>query len=154
MLGRVVVEGQQFFKVVGDLGGGLRPLGAAQLVEGADGSAGVVLALGVPDLGQGLLRPRVRGLRQTPRARLRSCGTTPGGLTSRRSSVLTQPGLQVFAVNDPKQEPLGIEQVVPDPVVPDPQAAETISLGRIAIFTGSRPWRGSRSRGSTRGRGR
>jgi hypothetical protein len=47
---------------------------------------------------------------------------------SRRSSVLTQPGLQVFAVNDPKheQDTLGIEQVVRDPVVPDPQAAEGI----------------------------
>ena len=53
---------------------------------------------------------------------------TPGGLASRRSSVLTQPGLQVFAVNDPKheQDTLGIEQVVRDPVVPDPQAAEGI----------------------------
>jgi len=28
VLGRVVVEGQQFFHVVGDLGGGLGPLGA------------------------------------------------------------------------------------------------------------------------------
>jgi hypothetical protein len=49
-------------------------------------------------------------------------------LASRRSSVLTQPGLQVFAVNDPKheQDTLGIEQVVREPVVPDPQAAEGI----------------------------
>ena len=34
--------------------------------EGLDGRAGVVLVLGVPDLGQGLLRARVRGLRQRP----------------------------------------------------------------------------------------
>jgi hypothetical protein len=49
-------------------------------------------------------------------------------LASRRRSVLTQPGLQVFAVNDPKheQDTLGIEQVVREPVVPDPQAAEGI----------------------------
>ncbi len=49
-------------------------------------------------------------------------------LASRHSSVPTQPGLQVFAVNDPKheQDTLGIEQVVRDPVVPDPQAAEGI----------------------------
>jgi hypothetical protein len=45
VLGRVVVEGQQFFHVVGDLGGGLGPLGAVQLVEGADGGAGVILVL-------------------------------------------------------------------------------------------------------------
>jgi hypothetical protein len=75
VLGRVVGEGQQFFHVVGDLGGGLGPLGAVQLVEG---DAGVVLVLGVPNLGQGLLRPRVCGLRQTPRARLRFCGTNLG----------------------------------------------------------------------------
>jgi hypothetical protein len=48
VLGRVVVDGQQFFHVVGDLGGGPGPLGSVQLFEGADGVAGVVLVLGVP----------------------------------------------------------------------------------------------------------
>jgi hypothetical protein len=64
VLGRVVVERQQLLLILGDLGGGLgelRPVGGG---EGLDCLAGAVLVLGVPDLGQGLLRARVRGLRQ------------------------------------------------------------------------------------------
>jgi hypothetical protein len=41
--------------------GELRPVGRGELLHR---TAGVILVLGVPDLGQGLLRARVRGLRQ------------------------------------------------------------------------------------------
>src|SRR5206468_11747993 len=57
VLGRVVVERQQLLQVVGDLGdrrGELRAVGGG---EGLRGGAGVVGVLGVPDFGQGLLRP-------------------------------------------------------------------------------------------------
>jgi len=64
VLGGVIVERQHLVLVVGDLRGGLGEFGSVGGGEGLDGGAGVVLALGVPDLGQGLLRPWVRGLRQ------------------------------------------------------------------------------------------
>ena len=66
MLGRVVVERQQLVEIVGDLRDGLgelRPVGA---LERPGGVEGVGLVFGVPDLGEGLLRPRVRGCRQRP----------------------------------------------------------------------------------------
>ena len=64
VLDGVVVEREQLVQVLGDLRGGLRELGAVADLEGLDRGEGVVLVLGAPDLGQGLLRARVRGLRQ------------------------------------------------------------------------------------------
>jgi hypothetical protein len=58
-----VVERQQFAEVVGDLRDGFGEFGAIGQLERGDGAAGVVAVLGVPDLGQGLLRTGVRGLR-------------------------------------------------------------------------------------------
>jgi hypothetical protein len=50
-------------------------------------------------------------------------------------SVLAQPGLHVFAVNDPEheQDTLGIEQVVHDPVVPHPHAVEGICGALVGL---------------------
>src|SRR5258708_39945091 len=64
VLGGVVVEGQQHVEVVGDLGGRLGPLGAVVGGEHVGRGLGVVLVLGVPDLGQRLLRARLGGLGQ------------------------------------------------------------------------------------------
>ena len=64
VLGREVVERQQLLDVVADLGdrlGKLRTIGRLELL---DRVAGVGLVLGVPDLCERLLRPRVRRLRQ------------------------------------------------------------------------------------------
>jgi hypothetical protein len=64
VLGGVVVKGQQLVFVVGDLGDRLGELGAVGGGERRHRRPGVVFVLGVPDLGQGLLRARVRGLGQ------------------------------------------------------------------------------------------
>jgi hypothetical protein len=64
VLGGIVAEREQLAQVAGDLRGGLRELRAVGSLECAGGGQGVRLVLGVPDLRQGLLRPRVRGLRQ------------------------------------------------------------------------------------------
>jgi hypothetical protein len=56
VLGGVVVERQQLVEVVGELRdrlGKLRPVGGIERLRGVQGVAAV---LGVPDLGQGLLR--------------------------------------------------------------------------------------------------
>jgi hypothetical protein len=63
-LARVVEERQQLVLVVGDLRGCLGELGAVSTLEGLDRGPGVVLVLGAPDLGQGLLRAGVGGLGQ------------------------------------------------------------------------------------------
>jgi hypothetical protein len=66
VLGGEVVEGQQLVEVVGDLRGGfgeLRPVGGLERCRGVEGVGPV---LGVPDLGQRLLRPRMRRFRQRP----------------------------------------------------------------------------------------
>ena len=72
MLGRVVVEREQYVEVVGDLRGGLGPLGAVLGHERGGRGFGVFLVFGVPDLGEGLLRARV--------GRLRQCGKDIAGL--------------------------------------------------------------------------
>jgi hypothetical protein len=59
VLGREVVEAQQFLGVVGDLGHGLGPLGAVVAREHLDRTNSVVPVGGVADLGQGLTRPGV-----------------------------------------------------------------------------------------------
>jgi hypothetical protein len=64
VLGRVVVEGEQFVEIVDDLRDGLGELGAVGELERGDGAAGVVAVFGVPDLGQGPFRGRVGGLGQ------------------------------------------------------------------------------------------
>ena len=64
MLGGIVVEREQLLSVIGDLRGGLRELRAVGGAECPDRGEGVLLVLGAPDLGQGLLRARVRGLGQ------------------------------------------------------------------------------------------
>ena len=64
MLGGVVVERQQLVQVAGDLRGRLGELGPVGRVECPGGLPGVVFVLGAPDLGQGLLRARVRRLGQ------------------------------------------------------------------------------------------
>jgi hypothetical protein len=63
VLGGVVVERQQPLEIVGDLRNGLAELRSVGCFEAAHGIEGVLLVLGVPDLGQGLLRPRMRRLR-------------------------------------------------------------------------------------------
>jgi hypothetical protein len=60
----VVVEREQLIKIVGDLRdrlGELRPIGG---LERLHRRLGVGLVLGAPDLGQGILRPGMSGLRQ------------------------------------------------------------------------------------------
>ena len=57
VLGGVVEECEQFVEVVDDLGGGLAEFRAVSRIEGLGGVLGVSAVLGVPDLGQGLLRP-------------------------------------------------------------------------------------------------
>jgi hypothetical protein len=64
VLGREVVERQQLLDVVADLGDRLRKLRAIGRLERLDRVAGVGLVLGVPDLRERRLRPRVRRLRQ------------------------------------------------------------------------------------------
>ena len=64
VLGRVVVEREQLLQVTGDLRGCLRELRPVGSLERPGGGQGVRLILGAPDLGQGLLRARMRGLRQ------------------------------------------------------------------------------------------
>ena len=76
MLGRVVVEREQHVQVVGDLRGGLGPLGAELGGERLRRGAGVGLVLGVVDLGQRLLRaPGGPTWAARPR-RCRSCATS------------------------------------------------------------------------------
>ena len=62
MLGGVVVEGEQLLDVVGDLRDGLAELRAEQVLELLHCGQGVGAVLGVPDLGERLLRGRVRRL--------------------------------------------------------------------------------------------
>src|SRR3954470_10084283 len=62
VFGRVVVERQQLLQIVGDLRSRLGPLRAVQVRERLGRGLGVVAVFGAPDLGQGLLRARVRGL--------------------------------------------------------------------------------------------
>ena len=64
VLGREVVERQQLLDVVADLGYRLRKLRTIGRLELLDRVAGVGLVLGVPDLCERLLAPRVRRLRQ------------------------------------------------------------------------------------------
>jgi hypothetical protein len=61
VLGREVVEREQFVLIVDDLADGFGELGAVGELERGDGASGVVAVLGVPDLGQGLLRGRGGG---------------------------------------------------------------------------------------------
>jgi hypothetical protein len=58
--GGIVVEGQQFVDIVGDLGCGFGEFRAVGGVERLDRVQGMSAVLGVPDLGQRFLRPRVR----------------------------------------------------------------------------------------------
>ena len=60
MLGRVVVEGEQHVEVVGDLRRGLGPLRAVLGGERLRSLGGVLLVLGVSDLGQRGLRAWLR----------------------------------------------------------------------------------------------
>jgi hypothetical protein len=64
VLGRVVVERQQLVHVVDDFGDRLGELRAVGELERGHRAAGMRTVFGVPDLRQGPLRPRVRGLRQ------------------------------------------------------------------------------------------
>jgi hypothetical protein len=66
VLGRVVREREQLVEVVGDLRDGFGVLGAVRGLELLDHLQGVGLVLGVPDLGEVLLRTEVRGLGQRP----------------------------------------------------------------------------------------
>jgi hypothetical protein len=59
VLGGVVAERQQHVEVVGDRGGRLGPLGAVVGGEHVGRGLGVILVLGVPDLGERLLRARL-----------------------------------------------------------------------------------------------
>jgi hypothetical protein len=64
VLDGVVVEREQHIDIVGDLRdrlGELRPIGGSKRGHRLHG---VLAILGVPDLGQGLLRPRMGGFRQ------------------------------------------------------------------------------------------
>ena len=81
VLGGIVVEREQLVQVTGDLRGGLGELGAVCGFEGVRGGAGVVFVLDVPDLRQGLLRSRVRRLRQRRehvRGLVKPAATLPG----------------------------------------------------------------------------
>jgi hypothetical protein len=60
VLGRVVIERQELLGVVGDLGDGLAELRAIGVGEGPDRLLGMGFILRPPDLGQVLLRARVR----------------------------------------------------------------------------------------------
>ena len=64
VLGGVVVEREQLVKVAGDLRDGLGELRPVSSLERPGRGPGVVLVLGAPNLSQGLLRPRMRRLRQ------------------------------------------------------------------------------------------
>jgi hypothetical protein len=77
VLGRKVVERQQLLDVVGDLGDRLRKLHTIGRLELLDRVAGVGLVLGVPDLCERLLRPRVRRLRQRGKNIRYLCPTNP-----------------------------------------------------------------------------
>jgi hypothetical protein len=57
VLGREVVEREQLAEIVGDLRDRLRELHPVAGLEGLHGVEGVAAVLGVPDLGQRLLRP-------------------------------------------------------------------------------------------------
>jgi hypothetical protein len=59
-----VVEREQLVEIVGDLVDCFAELGAVGQLERRHGAASVLAVLGVPDLGQGLLRAGVRGLGQ------------------------------------------------------------------------------------------
>src|SRR4051812_22360915 len=63
VLGGEVVERQQLVDVVGDLPDGFAELRPVRRRERGHRVQGVPAVLGVPDLGQRLLRPRVRRLR-------------------------------------------------------------------------------------------
>ena len=64
MLAGVVIERQERLSVVGDLGGCFGELGGVDGLEGLYRGEGMRLVLSAPDLCQGLLRARVRGLGQ------------------------------------------------------------------------------------------
>ena len=55
------VEREQLVEIIGEFGDGLGELRAVGGLEGPSGVESVPAVLGVPDLGQGLLGPRVRG---------------------------------------------------------------------------------------------
>jgi len=61
VLGGVVVKGEQLVKVASDLRDSLGELGPVGGRERLRRGQGVRLVLGAPDLGERLLRPRVRG---------------------------------------------------------------------------------------------
>jgi hypothetical protein len=62
--GGIVAEREQLVQVIGDLRDGLGEPGPAGSIERLRRGPGVVLVLGTPDPGQGLLRARMRRLRQ------------------------------------------------------------------------------------------
>jgi hypothetical protein len=62
--GGIVVEREQYLDIPGDLGDGLWEFRAIGGIEGLHRVQGVPFVLGIPDLCQSLLRPRMRGLRQ------------------------------------------------------------------------------------------
>jgi len=64
VLSRVVVEREQLLFIARNLRDGRGELRAVGSGERLDGLTRLVLGLGVPDFCQGLLRTRVRGLRQ------------------------------------------------------------------------------------------
>jgi hypothetical protein len=64
VLSGVVVEREHLVEIIGDLGDGLGELRPVGGLEPSDGVEGVAAVLGVPDLGQGLLRPRMGGFGQ------------------------------------------------------------------------------------------
>ena len=64
VLGWEVVERQQHLEIVGDLRDRLAELRAVGGLERGHGVESVLLVLGVPDLGQRLLRPRMRRARK------------------------------------------------------------------------------------------
>jgi hypothetical protein len=66
VLGGEVIERQQHLDIVGDLRDGLGKLRPVGGLEGLHGVECVPLVFGAPDLGQRLLRPRVRRFRERP----------------------------------------------------------------------------------------
>jgi hypothetical protein len=67
VLGGEVVEREQLVEIVGDLRNGLTELRPVRRLERGHRIQGVAAVLGVPDLRERLLRPRMRGLRERPK---------------------------------------------------------------------------------------